>query len=245
MNFDSIKLAGILVYNTVDQALKGPIKDFALQVATPANAALACGAVVAPLVATGIGLGINVFFARVLQISPAAPTELLPKGTWKVMNVLKMPGDILMTVIYTVVSVALPFLKKEQKVCLMQDYIGPVIEEIEYRWFVQEICLTVVPTLVVGALCPQFLPVLYSPAAKVARVVFSSAFFALSHTENWGEGLLHGMNWFAPKESQGVNSHFISGLLYGGMYAVTGSLYPGMAMHSIHNSAVTLFSKMM
>jgi len=182
-----------------------------------------------------LGMIIHQTFER-NYIQPSAPTKVLPKKSWKIFNALNVPGDLVLSTLYKIISTCLPFIKESQRDWFFSDILGPAFEEIEWRWFVQQICLTVVPSLLLNTFAPGYGPLVYCLAAKVARVAISAGIFALCHTDHWGDG---SDRWI------GVNSHFIGGLLYSGLTEYTGSIFYSSIAHAMHNLSVTVLEKIM
>lgn len=215
-------------------------RDLAIYYATPPAISLGTGlfiGVAVPLATVGISLGITYKMYidyRGYKNYPSL-TDLLPNWTWRCMEVAAIPGDILLQTINKVMVTCLPFLENTKlEMILFYDFIGPVVEELEWRWFVQEVCLKVAPNLLINALAPGYGSLVYHPAAKVCRVVISAGLFALAHTDHWGEG---------KNKNAGIMSHFIGGLAYGGLTEYyRGSIFYSSVSHAAHNFAINFFS---
>lgn len=205
------------------------IKDVALYYATPqVMMSLGVSAIILPIAT----IGISVVAVRALH-NASTPTNLLPKWTWHVMKATTFPGDIFLTVVHKTIVTFIPSLKKSKmEEMLFSDLLSPILEEVEWRWFVQQICFTVAPTLILNTLAPGYGPLVYHPAAKVCRIVLTAGLFALSHTNNWGQGA----NPWCPG---GIFPQFISGLSYGALTEYhQGVIVYSAVSHCVHNFVV-------
>lgn len=85
-------------------------------------------------------------------------------------------------------------------------FIPSLCEEIEFRWFVQEVLLRKLPKKIIERINPALTEMVDSMPARISRVAASALFFALCHTYDLG------------CSQEGGISVLIGGLLYGGLY---------------------------
>ncbi len=103
---------------------------------------------------------------------------------------------------------------------------GPVYEEILFRYLLQEQLLKKIPIQILNKNAPQYVSAINTKTAKIARIAFSSAVYALAH-----------MN--SPYPANGVDSivhKFALSLILGAIQESTGNLFYSTAFHMGNNA---------
>ena len=102
--------------------------------------------------------------------------------------------------------------------------IPALCEEVEFRWFVQDVLLTKLPKKIIEQISPQMTSIINSVPARISRVAATAIIFALLHT--------HAL----PCSEGGGIHQLIGGLLYGSIYEMSGgSLLYCTNLHFIYN----------
>jgi hypothetical protein len=97
-------------------------------------------------------------------------------------------------------------------------------EELEFRWFVQELVFQKIPQKIIEQISPEWAQQFDSKTAKILRVIAVSVIFALMH--------VHKLSC----EHGGGTSQIFSGLLFGALYELSGqSLAVSAAVHCLFN----------
>jgi hypothetical protein len=96
-------------------------------------------------------------------------------------------------------------------------------EEIEFRWFVQEVLLRKLPRAVLQKIAPHLTGMVDSLPARISRIAAAALFFALCHA------------YVLDCAAGGGISQLMGGLLYGAIYEYTGSLSSCISMHFLYN----------
>jgi len=103
---------------------------------------------------------------------------------------------------------------------------GPICEEFLFRYLLQEQLLKKIPTQILNKNAPQYASAINTKIAKIVRIAFSSAAFALAHTNN-------------PYPMNGAVSivhKFALGLILGAIQESTGNLFYSTAFHMGNNA---------
>ncbi len=102
--------------------------------------------------------------------------------------------------------------------------IPAMCEEIEFRWFIQNILLKQLPKKVIEQISPDLVGLVDSLPAKVSRVTAAALFFAICHT-------------YALDCPQGGGIYqLVGGLLYGTLYEFSEqNLFYCINLHSLYN----------
>lgn len=97
-------------------------------------------------------------------------------------------------------------------------------EELEFRWFVQEILFQKLPQKCIEQISPMQAGQLDSKTAKVLRVIAASFLFAFMHVNK------------LPCENGGGTAQLFSGMLFGALYELSGqSVAFTAALHCLFN----------
>lgn len=157
-----------------------------------------------------------------------SPTKMLPNWSWTAMNMTTLPGNVLFGL-----ATALPYLLTKLEViskknldAISENIVIPIIEEFEWRWFVQHICLPAALNLLLNTVAPGYSSAVNHLSVKVAGVIVTAGLFALQHTSHWGQG---------NRSHQGIASHFVNGLIYGALAEYSGSIVYSSIAHCTHN----------
>lgn len=152
---------------------------------------------------------------------------------WHAISTLQKPGHLIIQSVYQLAKSCLPIVQDKTIRNWVSNVLIPILEEFEYRWFVQHICLKVGPEIVITTVFPSYSLITNSLILKILRTVAGAGFFALAHTDQWGLGEI--------QKPMGLYCHFASGLVYSGLYEFTGHLNYNILGHIIHNTAIDLF----
>jgi membrane protease YdiL (CAAX protease family) len=110
---------------------------------------------------------------------------------------------------------------------------GPMVEEMALRIILQEGLLKRIPAWILNKTAPSYAPIINRRAAKIARIMVSSALFAIMHAQSPN----------APYNTTTFLAHkFVMGLILGGIQEVSGNPLLSVAFHCGNNIvAVPLF----
>lgn len=105
-----------------------------------------------------------------------------------------------------------------------QVFVPAICEEVEFRWFVQEILLRQLPKQIVKQISPDLMNMVDSTPAKISRVAATALIFAYCHT--------YALNC---TDGGGVYQ-LVGGAIYGTLYEFNNySLFDCMNLHFIYN----------
>ncbi len=103
-------------------------------------------------------------------------------------------------------------------------FIPAAFEELEFRWFIQDILLKRLPQKVINKVAPELNHLVDSMPAKISRVAASALFFAVCHT--------HTLDC---KEGGGIDQ-LIGGIIYGILYELDKeNLANCISLHCFYN----------
>jgi membrane protease YdiL (CAAX protease family) len=108
-------------------------------------------------------------------------------------------------------------------------FVPALCEELEFRWFLQDILLKKLPKKVIEKIAPDMANIVDSMPARISRVAAAALIFAICHTHalDCAEG--------------GGMEQLVGGLLYGALYEFAeNSLVNCINLHCIYNLVVKL-----
>jgi hypothetical protein len=216
---------------SINSIYSGNIQDFSKFAVICTGTAFGAIAVkkLAPLIEQYIFKRRSVFFG-----SPIL-SDRLPDQAWNFMRASSIPGNIIYSLITNMTNAYLPSFRFREE--MLENIAMPILEEVEYRWCVQHICLSVLLGIAFKKFAPTQMPIVHSMAAKVCRTIITAGFFALGHTVFWGKG-------HKRFQQNGVFPQFLSGLVYSSLYESTGTLKYSIVAHIIHNTAVDILNNL-
>jgi hypothetical protein len=102
--------------------------------------------------------------------------------------------------------------------------IPAALEEMEFRWLIQDIALKKIPEKILKYIAPQYAHIVDSNAARISRIALAALIFSICH--------LHLLDC----SGGGGIEPLIGGLIYGYVYEYTNwSLFGCINLHSIYN----------
>jgi membrane protease YdiL (CAAX protease family) len=104
-------------------------------------------------------------------------------------------------------------------------------EEIEFRWFLQEVLLRKLPKAALQKIAPRLTEMVDSLPARISRVAAASLLFALCHSQ------------VLDCSAGGGIGQLMGGLFYGAIYEYTGSLSTCTTMHFLYNVFVKILAQ--
>jgi hypothetical protein len=108
--------------------------------------------------------------------------------------------------------------------------IPAACEEIEFRWFAQEVLLRKLPKAVLQKIAPHLTGMVDSLPARISRIAAAALFFALCHT------------YVLDCAAGGGIAQLVGGLLYGAIFEYTGSLPTCISMHFLYNLFINILA---
>ena len=109
----------------------------------------------------------------------------------------------------------------------MSVSVGPVIEEVEFRYLFQQVILKQIPKAILDKVAPNHKIDLDNMPMKVFRTLVTASAFALAHTQYYS------------CEAGGGLTVFMGGLLYSGIIESGGSAVLTSCLHMMWNMMVT------
>lgn len=119
-----------------------------------------------------------------------------------------------------------PLLKITSERLLFSIILGPIYEELVFRFLIHKIFLSYLAANALAKFNPELIPLLNGSVVKIIRIVFSASIFALMHTQQWGKGIF---------TQSGINAQFLGGLTYGILMEKKQSIFYPSLNHIIFN----------